>query len=123
MLDDIFRMKARSMRGLSSDDILAALGLERRHTALDDALPTGLAFVAGLAAGAGIALLLAPKSGREMRQDLSSRASELTNRIGASANELANEARSAIGMGTSGTAETRAPETTQRSLAGTNRTS
>jgi hypothetical protein len=120
MLDDIFRQKARSIRGLSSDDILSALGLERRHTALDDAIPTGLAFVAGLAAGAGIALLLAPKSGREMRQDLSNRASELTSRIGASANELATEARNAIGMGTS---ETRTPETAARSLAGTNRTS
>lgn len=117
MWEDILKMKARS---LSSDDLLSALGLERKHTVIDDAIPTGLAFVVGLAAGAGIALLLAPKSGREIRQDLSNRASELTSRIGSTANELASEARSAIGVGQP-QQETRSPES--RTLAGTNRTS
>jgi len=122
MWEDILRSRARS---LSSDDILGALGLARKHSAFDDAIPTGLAFVAGLAAGAGIALLLAPKSGREIRQDLSNRASELTNRLGTTANELAADARSAIGLGASQpqpqAQEIRTPES--RSLTGTNRTS
>lgn len=96
MLDDIIRLKARALRDLSSDDILGALGLERRSTALDSALPTGLAFVAGLAAGAGLALLLAPKSGREIRDDISSKASELTGRLSTAASEVADEVRHAL---------------------------
>jgi hypothetical protein len=96
MLDDIIRLKARALRDLSSDDILGALGLERRTTALDSAIPTGLAFVAGLAAGAGLALLLAPKSGREIREEISSKASELTGRLSTAASEVADEVRHAL---------------------------
>lgn len=88
MLDDLFRTRSRSLRDFSSNDILAALGLERRHTMMDDAIPPAVAFVVGAAAGAGIALLLAPKSGRETRQDLSNKATELTNRLTSTANEL-----------------------------------
>jgi len=96
MLDELLRAKARSLRGLSSDDLLSALGLGRRHTVFDDALPTGLAFVAGLAAGAGIALLLAPKSGREMRQDLSQRASALGGKLTSAASDVADQVRHAL---------------------------
>lgn len=115
--DEMLRTKTRAVSNLSTDDILGALGLERRHTAFDNAVPTSLAFVAGLAAGAGIALLLAPKSGREMRHDISNRASELTGRIGSTASELASEARSALSPATPSERET------NRSLTGSNRTS
>jgi hypothetical protein len=127
MLDEIFRTKTRAISNLSSDDILSVLGLQRRHTPFESAVPTSIAFVAGLAAGAGIALLLAPKSGREVRQDISNRANELTSRIGNAASELASEARNALSSSSSSpsssttTTGDRAEPT--RSLAGTNRTS
>ncbi|HKU40372.1 MAG TPA: YtxH domain-containing protein [Polyangiales bacterium] len=98
MWDEMLKSKARTMRDLSTDDILSALGLQRTRTPFDAAMPTTLAFIAGAAAGAGIALLLAPKSGREIRQDLSDRASELTKRIGAKASEIQEDARTALPM-------------------------
>jgi len=120
MWDEIFKSKARSMRDFSTDDILSALGLQRQRSAFDIAMPTTLAFVAGAAAGAGIALLLAPKTGREMRQDisnkaseLSSRASEFTKSLSSSASELAEDARAALPLSEERRAE--------RSLAGSNR--
>jgi uncharacterized membrane protein YebE (DUF533 family) len=96
MLDEFMKTRARALREFSSDDVLNALGLERRHTPLDNAIPTALAFVAGLAAGAGVALLLAPKSGREVRADISNKASELTGKLASTANELASEVRGAL---------------------------
>lgn len=96
MLDEMLRAKARSLRDLSSDDLLSVLGLARRPTVLDAAIPTGVAFVAGLAAGAGIALLLAPKTGREMRQDLSQRASALGGRLTSAASDVADQVRHAL---------------------------
>jgi hypothetical protein len=96
MLDELLRMKAKRLRNIDSDDLLSMLGLERRHTALDAAIPTGLAFLAGAAAGAGIALLLAPKSGREVRQDLSNRASELSGQLSSAASEVADQVRQAL---------------------------
>lgn len=113
MWDAILKNKARAMRDLSTDDILSALGLERQRTPFDAAVPTTLAFVAGAAAGAGIALLLAPKSGREMRQDISTKAQELTRSLSSSATELAEDARQALPS----TEDRR----TDRSLSGTNR--
>lgn len=96
MLENLLKTKSRALRNLSSDDILSALGLERRSTVLDNALPSGLAFVAGLAAGAGIALLLAPKSGREIREDISSKASELSGRLTSAASGVADDVRQAL---------------------------
>jgi hypothetical protein len=115
MWDQILKSRARSMRDFSTDDILSALGLQRQRTAFDAALPTTLAFVAGAAAGAGIALLLAPKTGREMRQDISNKASELTKSLSSTASELAEDARAALPLSEERRAE--------RSLAGSNRSS
>jgi len=131
MFDDFMKPRKRALRDFSSDDILSALGLERRHTAMDDAIPTALAFVAGAAAGAGIALLLAPKSGRETRQDLSNKATELTNRLTSTANELtskltssANELVHDVRAALPSSEERRNAEATAtRALGGTNRTS
>jgi hypothetical protein len=113
MWDNILKSKTRAMRDFSADDILSALGLQRQRTPFDAALPTTLAFVAGAAAGAGIALLLAPKSGREMRQDISNKASELTKSLSTTASEFAEDARAAL--------PTSEERRTDRSLSGTNR--
>lgn len=59
------------------DDLVNAIGLaSRRSTTSDFASVIGV-FGAGLLIGAGLALLFAPKSGEEMRRDLSDRMSSL----------------------------------------------
>jgi len=96
MIQDTVKDKMDAVRGLGSNDILAALGLERRRSALDVLLPAVGLFAAGVIVGGGVALLLAPKSGRETRRQLKGKASELTHRIGESAGELAEEVRDAV---------------------------
>lgn len=132
MFDDYFKSRSRLTRGFSSDDILSALGLQRTPTTFDAAGSTAIAFIAGAAAGAGIALLLAPKSGREVRQDITNRATELTQRLQQTANELTSklqstaseltsEVRNALPIGEN----SRNAESATRSLSatGSNRTS
>jgi len=96
MIQDTVKDKMDAVRGLGSNDILAALGLERRRSAFDVLLPAVGVFAAGVVVGGGIALLLAPKSGRETRRQIKGKASELTHRIGESAGELAEEVRDAV---------------------------
>ena len=62
---------AKAVRNVEWNDILGVIGLERRPSALSQALPAlGLVAVSA-AIGAGAALLLAPSSGRELRARLS----------------------------------------------------
>ena len=66
-------MKIGDIRNYSKDDLLEALGLETRRTAMDWVLPGLGLFATGLLVGAGLGLMLAPKSGAEMRADLADR--------------------------------------------------
>jgi hypothetical protein len=61
---------------LDKDDVLEKLGLETRKNASDYLLPAIGLFGAGLAVGCGLGLLLAPKSGRELRAELGERLNE-----------------------------------------------
>lgn len=66
-------MKLSDLKDLNKDDILAALGLETK-TGFSQRLAGTLGiFGAGLLVGAGVALMLAPKSGTELREDLGER--------------------------------------------------
>lgn len=56
---------------------LAVLGLERRRSTAAQILPAIGAFGAGIAVGAGLGILFAPKPGVRIREDLSRRASGL----------------------------------------------
>ena len=96
MIQDAVKEKLDAMRGLHSEDILAALGLQRRQSSLEALLPAVGIFAAGLVVGTGVALMLAPKSGREMRREIKGKASELTHRLGESAEEIAQEVRESI---------------------------
>lgn len=60
----------KQIQNLEKDDILKVFGLEERRTAADQLLPAIGIFSVGLLVGAGLGLLLAPKSGRELRSDL-----------------------------------------------------
>jgi hypothetical protein len=58
------------MRRLDKDEILSRLGLETKPSIGETVSSVIGLFGAGVLVGAGVALLLAPKSGRELREDL-----------------------------------------------------
>lgn len=55
----------------SREDLANAIGFESRQSHSTDILPALSLFGTGMLFGAGLALLFAPKSGSEMRRDLS----------------------------------------------------
>jgi gas vesicle protein len=63
-------MAINDFKNITKDDILGALGLETKHTMGDHMLSGLLMMGAGIAIGVGIGMLLAPKSGDELRSDL-----------------------------------------------------
>ena len=66
-------MKLSDLSDLSKDDILSALGLAAKPSASERLLGTVGVFGLGVLIGAGAALLLAPKSGQDLREDLGDR--------------------------------------------------
>ncbi len=73
------------------EDILDALGIEQESSGW---LPMALAgFGVGCAVGAAVAILFAPKSGRELREDIKDKGRDLMNR---GKDEMAN-----LGLGSS----------------------
>jgi hypothetical protein len=66
-------MNLKDVRNLDRDELLSLLGLERKPSpgaGLAGALGT---FGVGLLVGAGIALMLAPKPGHQLRQEIRDR--------------------------------------------------
>jgi len=82
MFQDTMKEKLEEVRGMRRDDILAALGLARRRSLPEAWLPAVGLFAAGIAVGTGMALMLAPKSGRDIRHDLRDKARDLSRRVG-----------------------------------------
>ncbi len=66
---------------MTSDDMLARLGLQSRTSSTDYLLPALGIFGVGILVGAGVALTLAPKSGSEFRHDLRGTAARLRARV------------------------------------------
>jgi hypothetical protein len=63
-------MKMQDIKNMDKDDLLGMLGLEARRSDTSRVLKVLGTFGIGLVVGAGVALLLAPKAGSELRQDL-----------------------------------------------------
>jgi len=63
-------MKLQDIRNMDKDDFLGILGLETKHSFTNQLLGTLGTFGIGLLVGAGVALLLAPKAGSELRRDI-----------------------------------------------------
>jgi hypothetical protein len=63
-------MKLQDIKNLDRDDFLGLLGLESKHSLSARVLGTMGPFGIGLLVGAGVALLLAPKAGSDLRHDL-----------------------------------------------------
>jgi len=66
-------MKLSDISDLSKEDVLAALGLATKPTVTERVLSSAGLFGLGALVGAGVALLLAPSSGRDLRDDLGRR--------------------------------------------------
>lgn len=99
MLQDILKDKVHSMKTTNGDDLLAALGLERRRSSVQIIGSCAAIFGTGMILGAGIALLVAPKTGRALRQEIKTKASDYAERIGDKADEATSELRSALSLG------------------------
>ena len=84
-----------SLQNLSGDDILEAIGLERRRTISDAVIPSLALFAAGALVGAAAAVLLTPKTGQQLRRELTDGARDLSQKISTSAQEYTGAARSA----------------------------
>jgi hypothetical protein len=63
-------MKLQDLKNLNKDELLGLLGLETKSSVASEVASTLGTFAIGLLVGAGVALLLAPKEGRALRQDL-----------------------------------------------------
>jgi hypothetical protein len=63
-------MKLQDITNMDKDDVLGMLGLEARRSQSNRILTTLGTFGVGLIVGAGLALLLAPKAGSDLRQNL-----------------------------------------------------
>lgn len=60
----------KRLANVDKDDVLDLIGLEERRTAADKMVPALALFGAGVLVGVGLGLMLAPKPGRELRQDV-----------------------------------------------------
>lgn len=66
----------KELSRMDKDDVLELIGLETRKGATDYLLPAIGAFSVGLLLGTGLGLLIAPKPGAQLRDDLRSRLQE-----------------------------------------------
>lgn len=66
-------MTMDKIKSLDKDDFLNMLGLETRRSTVDYLVPALAIFGVGVLVGTGIGLLVAPRPGRELRDDLAHR--------------------------------------------------
>ena len=66
-------MNLKELRNLDKDDILEMMGLQTKSSTAAVLAGTLGTFAVGLLVGAGLGMLLAPKAGRELRDDLRDR--------------------------------------------------
>jgi hypothetical protein len=80
--DEEAMIDLKSLRNLDREDLLNLIGLEPRRTPSDWILPAVGVFSVGMLVGAGLGMLLAPKSGRELMDDLRTRLQGETGELG-----------------------------------------
>jgi gas vesicle protein len=85
-------MKLQDIKDMTKEDILAAIGLAPKPSAGQWMAGTLSVFGLGLIVGAGAALLLTPRTGREMRGDLADRVKTLRERTATRVNAAAESA-------------------------------
>lgn len=78
-----------------TEDILSYLGLTTQRSNTDAFAVTAGAFALGLVVGAGVALLYAPRSGRETRRDVGERLTSVKDRVAEAIAPATDAARTA----------------------------
>lgn len=66
-------MNMDNIRNMDKDDLLNVFGLETRRTPVDYLVPALALFGVGVLVGTGVGLLVAPRPGKELRQDIAHR--------------------------------------------------
>ena len=66
-------MTLDKIKSLDKDDFLNMLGLETKRNTVDYMVPALALFGVGVLVGTGIGLLVAPRPGRELREDIAQR--------------------------------------------------
>jgi hypothetical protein len=74
-------MKLRDITELDRNDVLGTLGLQTKTSTTSWVLGTLSLFGLGMVIGAGVALILAPKPGSELRRDLEGRIRSVRERV------------------------------------------
>ncbi len=69
----MWRTLRKNLPDLDKEELLDMVGLESRRSTGDKLVPALALFGAGVLVGVGLGLMLAPKPGRELRDDLKSR--------------------------------------------------
>ena len=65
----------KDLKDITKEDIFAALGLQPTKTTVDYILPALGVFGAGILVGVGVGMLVAPKPGRQLREEISNKVS------------------------------------------------
>lgn len=73
-------MTLEALKHLNREDILGAMGLETKRTTSSMLAGSLAVFGVGLLVGAAAALLMAPKTGQDLREDVGNRFRDLKNR-------------------------------------------
>lgn len=81
---------ANAIRHLTADDVLGLAGLARRHSSVERSLSAIGLVAVGAAIGAGVALILAPSSGQQLRARISDRVDAAKDRVYDAANSMAH---------------------------------
>ncbi len=84
-------MNLADIKDLDKDDLLAAVGLSIKRTTTERLLEATAFLGAGLVFGAGLALLLAPKSGKGLREDISQKLGKIKNGRDTASSVLSSE--------------------------------
>lgn len=69
----MWRQLRKNLPDVDKDDLLEMIGLESRRSSTERMVPSLALFGAGILLGVGLGLMLAPKPGRELREDLKDR--------------------------------------------------
>lgn len=78
----------------SADEVLRSIGLQRARTGGSEMLGGVAVFGAGLLVGAGLALLFAPGSGAEMREQIGAKVEDAKEKLGQMASSSEGSATS-----------------------------
>ena len=91
--------------GIRLANALDLIGLERRRSTMSHMLPTLGAFGIGVAVGAGLGLIFAPKPGARLRDDISRKVNRLADDVKHAADKAETEVQSRVARNDVQTAE------------------